>query len=512
MLEHKWALWSGCLGATAACVGKIAFTSNSLSPLHNFNQNVCQANMQSDLDAVVLKYIYWILGDLMIKYQINLMPYWRVARVKMEEAVLFLHVFEVDWCEFLMLGPRILCFVTMLIINAYMIASFLKGMKHSGSVVGTALSSGANFVLSALYGNVIWNEQFSQRWWIGFATVMAGVMLLTTVTTDNKNDDNPKSARARPISTSAFRRSETRKEYVPKKLPLEQYVNAAAPKKAPPGNIPRPSLSSAKIIGPSRAFLKKKNRMTTSITDRFFTNECPLCQEELFVERTGESATAIADLSPNCFHVMHAKCLVQQSSNKKKNKKSNCVVCEKPISMWIRTKQAASLAGFWVPFIEKLLRQVGPPKDEKGAPLPLSMSVVRKKLHEDSTLTEAQKQYIDDDPSGLEKGLASCIAWGGTIDYNQDCIQGNVGWYQCLVTQGLWDYDARKDEIWFHEWGMHPKQRCEQCQLSKRPLAIECRDCKGSSEAAVYCSETCQKRDFPRHKTRCQIWQKKGPP
>lgn len=503
------------MGATASCVGKIAFTDNALSPLNNFNQYVCQANLDWDLDAVALKYIYWILGDLMIKHHINLMPYWRIIREKLEGAILFFYVFEVDWCQFLMLWPRIFFFIAMLILNAFMIASFLKGMKHSGSVVGTALSSGANFVLSALYGNVIWKEQFSLTWWIGFATVMAGVLLLTTVTTDTETNDNTKSPRSKPtMTTSNFRSSEIRRdEYVPKKLPLEQYVSAATTRRqASPTKVPRPSLSSPKIIGPSTAFLRKKKKMTTPIMDRFFTNECPLCRKPLFDESTGESGTAIADLSPNCFHTMHAKCLIQQSaSNKKPNKKSSCVVCEKPINIWIRTKQAASLAAFWIPHIEKVLRKTGPPKDEKGIQKPLSMTVVRQKLHQDSTLTEEQKLYIDDDPTGLDKGLASCIGWGGTIDYNEDCIKGNIGWNQCLVTQGLWKYDARNDEIWFYEWGMHPKQRCEQCQLLKRPLPIECRDCMGSSEAAVYCSETCKKRDFKRHKMTCQMWQKKGP-
>eukprot|EP00980_Cylindrotheca_fusiformis_P000588 scaffold154_cov129-Cylindrotheca_fusiformis.AAC.5 len=385
-------------------------------------------------------------------------------------------------------------------------------MKLSGSVVGTALSSGANFVLSALYGNLIWKEQFSRTWWIGFATVMAGVLLLTTVTTDTDLDGKSKLRRKAPLSTtSTFRSSGTRREeYVPKKLPLEEYVKAAKPKLAPPANVPRPSLSSPKIVGPSRKFLKAKKKLTTSITDRFFTNECPLCQEQLFDEQTGESATAIADLSPNCFHAMHAKCLIQQSAtNKKQKKKSNCVVCEKPVNMWTRTKQAASLAGFWIPHVENALKKVGPPKDDKGVPQPLSMSVVRERLHKDPTLTEGQKQYIDGDPSGLEKGLASCIMWGGTIDYNKDCVKGNVGWNQCLVSQGLWQYDARKDEIWFHDWGIHPKKRCEQCQLLKRPLPIECQDCKGSSEAALYCSESCQKRDFQRHKMTCELWQRR---
>jgi multidrug transporter EmrE-like cation transporter len=519
MLHHKWALWSGFLGATASCIGKVAFTDNPISPIHLLNQHVCRPHLDSDLDSITLKYVYLILGNLMIQYDINLMNHWRVARKGLEDVIVFLNIFEVDWCQFLMLGPRIMCFIGMLVVNAYMIASFLKGMKHSGSVVGTALSSGSNFVFSALYGNLIWQEKFSTTWWLGFATVLAGVSILTTVTIDDDPQATKKMPKRFQPKVPTYRpqaRSKT-PEYKPRKLPVKQYIttSTATPptKQTASTSSPSPSLKAAKIIGLSRTFLKKKKQLQTTITDRLFINECPLCQKRLYDKISGESATALADLSPNCFHVMHAKCLIQFSSNKGKKSpnKSLCIVCEKPINMWIRTKQAASLAGFWIQRVESILRKVGPPINEMGVPQPLPADVVRELLREDSTLLDAQKRYIDDDPSGLEKGLGSCLVWGGSIDYNKDCIKGRIGWNQCLVTQGLWKFDSKRDEIWLHEWGIHPKQRCAQCQFLKRPLPIQCQGCKGSSEAVYYCNEACQKRDWRRHKMTCETWQARGP-
>ena len=179
--------------------------------------------------------------------------------------------------------------------------------------------------------------------------------------------------------------------------------------------------------------------------------------------------------------------------------------------MWIRTKQSASLAAFWMERIEAILKSLGPPKNEKGQVQPLPVSVVREKLWDDTTLTDAQKKYIDDDPSGLGKGMESCLEWGGSIDYNKNSIKGRIGWNQCLVTKGVWSYDRQKDEIWLWEWGMHPNQRCDQCQFLKKPLPTECQNCIGSSEAAVYCSSSCQKRDSQRHKMTCQMWMTHGP-
>lgn len=486
-----------------------------MSPLYTLKDNVCDAHLQSDVDVVLLDKVYWILGDLMIKYDINLMPYWRIFRLKLEDALLQLHIFEVEWCQALLLGPRIGCFVAMLILNAYMIASFLKGMKDSGSVVGTALSSGANFVFSALYGYILWGERFSQTWWIGFSTVMAGVVLLTTAVAaepKRKSPTRPSSSMLdrtkQPVTTTVYERNE-KDEFVPKKLPLKEYIKAVGPK-TPPPTPPRAALSPTKILGPSRALLKKHKQMTTPFVDRFYMNECPLCQESLFDEQTGLSSTALANLSPQLSTVYHAKCLIQHCAQMKKSKKEAlCVVTNKPITLWTRTKQAASLGAFWIERVERIGNQLGPAQDDKGRDKPLAMDIVRQKLHEDPTLTDDQKEYIDEDPSGLEKGLATCITWGGSVDYN-DCAKGHVGYKRFLETEGIWQYDARRDEIWFHSWGLHPKKRCDFCQLIV-PLPILCEDTGGSCEALAYCSENCEKSGSKRHKVTREIWLEKGP-
>lgn len=481
-----------------------------MSPLYALKEKVCDVHLHSDVDAILLNNVYWILGDLMIKYDINLMPYWRTCRLKLEDLVLQVHIFEVDWCQALMLVPRIGCFVLMLIINAYMIASFLKGMKDSGSVVGTALSSGANFVFSALYGYILWGERFSQTWWMGFATVLLGVFLLTTtVSTEPQRRKVSRLDEVRPsVTTTVYERNE-KDQFVPKKLPLNEYIKAAGTK-PPPTTPPRVALTPTKILGPSRTLLKKRKQMTTPFVDRFFMNECPLCQQSLFDAKTGLSATALANLSPHCSSAYHAKCLVQHCAQMKKSKKEAlCVVSNKPITMWTRTKQAASLGAFWIERVERIGQQLGPAMDDQDRDRPLSMVIIRQKLHEDPTLTDEQKEYIDDDPSGLDKGLASCIIWGGSVDYN-DCAKGHADYKKILVTEGIWQFDARRDEIWFHGWGLHPKKRCDFCQ-SIVPLTFPCDETKGSCEALAYCSEKCKKSGFKRHKLTRQMWQEKGP-
>ena len=227
---------------------------------------------------------------------------------------------------------------------------------------------------------------------------------------------------------------------------------------------------------------------------------CPLCEEPLF-DREGNAELAVADLSPSCYHVMHARCIKYRQ---KHDKDSTCPICERSVPMFVNAMQTAHFAGFWIPRVEACLRKFGPA--EGGLPQPAS--AIREWLANEKTLTDAQKVYINEDPSGLGKGLLSALEWGGSVDHN-GVQKGHRGWHGCLKSKGVWSYSPKYDDVWLWAWGdVHPRQRCEQCQLFKA-LTVACKECQGSSEAAFYCSEACQKRDRQRHKMTCQLWQEK---
>jgi len=143
------ALLSGVLGATASCLAKLAFGS-SLQGV----QARCERLLPSYNNAWCC---YWI------------------------ELVLV----------------RGLGVAGMVACNAGQLGTFLEGMEAAGSVAGTALSTAANFAVSACFGNVLWGERFSTTWWTGFAMVMAGVMILSstttkTTTTTRNGEERPK--------------------------------------------------------------------------------------------------------------------------------------------------------------------------------------------------------------------------------------------------------------------------------------------------------------------------------
>jgi drug/metabolite transporter (DMT)-like permease len=149
--RYGWyALTSGFLGATASCWAKFALDPDS-QVFRTTRDLVCAS---FDTDAVVANDhdCYWI-------------------------------AFGVS---------RGFCLVCMIFCNGYMLGTFLQGMEESGSVAGTALSTASNFLTSAAYGYILWNERFTLLWWSGFALVCTGVALLSVFSANSIEQDTTK--------------------------------------------------------------------------------------------------------------------------------------------------------------------------------------------------------------------------------------------------------------------------------------------------------------------------------
>jgi drug/metabolite transporter (DMT)-like permease len=147
------ALVSGTLGATASCLAKLAFAPESAVaaaaralvqryvPFFHDNDNAAVVHDGSSDGAVPIP-IAVVVTEVLTRG--------------------------------LWIGSMIAC-------NALMLGTFLEGMEESGSVAGTALTSAANFAVSALYGYILFGETFSLFWWMGFSMVVAGVFVLSTI-------------------------------------------------------------------------------------------------------------------------------------------------------------------------------------------------------------------------------------------------------------------------------------------------------------------------------------------
>lgn len=160
---------SGVLGATASCFGKFAFDPDSVvaSVVH---QTFCKIS-NNDNQSTALFQFQWVSSDITALFQ------------------------QYDICTWIcsVFLARGLCLVAMLLCNAAMLGTFLRGLEESGSVAGTALSTAFNFFASAAYGYFLWGERFSPTWWAGFTMVTSGMMLLLLSSSNSaKGNDIPK--------------------------------------------------------------------------------------------------------------------------------------------------------------------------------------------------------------------------------------------------------------------------------------------------------------------------------
>ncbi|GFH60719.1 hypothetical protein CTEN210_17195 [Chaetoceros tenuissimus] len=132
------AILAGAFGAGASCFAKLSFDSNSNLALAM--RNICYSRIES--------------VDESDTYNI---------------------------CEASSSLTRGLTLLLMVGCNVLMVGTFVEGMTQSGSTIATALSTGSNFVLSAVFGILIFKEVVNYAWVVGFSMILLGVGLLSTI-------------------------------------------------------------------------------------------------------------------------------------------------------------------------------------------------------------------------------------------------------------------------------------------------------------------------------------------
>ncbi|XP_055535706.1 uncharacterized protein LOC129724654 [Wyeomyia smithii] len=81
---------------------------------------------------------------------------------------------------------QILCIGIMVMLNACVWRFFVKALHtNGGTLVASLVSAATNYIVSALFGWLIFQEQTSIWWWFGTALVLGGLLLIV-------NDDDEK--------------------------------------------------------------------------------------------------------------------------------------------------------------------------------------------------------------------------------------------------------------------------------------------------------------------------------
>ena len=146
------AVISGLLGATASCVGKVALDPSS--PVQSSARGLCNRFVPAEVVISALTTTTIPSGQV---------------------------------CKGIELVLRGVCLLLMVGTNAAMMATFLEGMNESGTVAGTALANAANFSLSAIYGMVFFEESITTLWMVGFAMILVGAWILSSIQLKDNN-------------------------------------------------------------------------------------------------------------------------------------------------------------------------------------------------------------------------------------------------------------------------------------------------------------------------------------
>ncbi|XP_020792788.1 transmembrane protein 42-like [Boleophthalmus pectinirostris] len=84
-----------------------------------------------------------------------------------------------DACDWLDIPLRVLCGGLLLVCNTVMWTFFSKALRHSSSSARvTVTTTASNFISSAVFGHVIFEETQDTLWWIGLSLTLCGLLLL----------------------------------------------------------------------------------------------------------------------------------------------------------------------------------------------------------------------------------------------------------------------------------------------------------------------------------------------
>lgn len=159
---------SGLLGGFATIFGKLAFSSDSL-PINEISK-LCKSHQAS-----------------LIAFSSSSSTSSSTAPVSMN-------------CETGILLIRLIAGGFMLASNAFVVGYFLRAVENNNTVVVIVISSAMNFLTSGIFGQLLFGEIVSQKWYFGSLLIILGMFLVASSQgipgiENNKNNEPPKMKR-----------------------------------------------------------------------------------------------------------------------------------------------------------------------------------------------------------------------------------------------------------------------------------------------------------------------------
>ena len=96
-----------------------------------------------------------------------------------------------QYCSYIIYSFRALMFFIMMSVNGIMFSSMVRALHSDGSLKSTVMTTSVNFIATAIFAYLLFDEKLSIMWWAGAFFIFLGVYFVQKgKVVDNVADNN----------------------------------------------------------------------------------------------------------------------------------------------------------------------------------------------------------------------------------------------------------------------------------------------------------------------------------
>ena len=96
------------------------------------------------------------------------------------------------YCSYIIYAFRALMFFIMMTVNGIMLSSMVRALHSDVSLKSTVMTTSVNFLATAIFAYLLFNEHLSITWWIGAFFIFLGVYFVQKGKTVNNDVSDEK--------------------------------------------------------------------------------------------------------------------------------------------------------------------------------------------------------------------------------------------------------------------------------------------------------------------------------
>ena len=101
--------------------------------------------------------------------------------------IMYFSSFCLNQCEMVNYTVRVSLFLTMFLCNGIMMIFFLRALECGHTLTVTVLTTSVNFILSGVFGKLIFSENLSFQWILGIGILCIGILCILSASGGSDN-------------------------------------------------------------------------------------------------------------------------------------------------------------------------------------------------------------------------------------------------------------------------------------------------------------------------------------